>query len=109
MGGLAAPRCLQSDDSAGCVAKLNAGDKREGNEFDACLESSRWMTYPEPITSIFSYDDNIVVPCVSSRLTESRSIEVEGVLHLGLSFWKSIQDLVFGKLQCTGNDCGGLD
>ena len=87
----------------------NARQMREGSEFIASLESPGWMTHPVPITSIFSHDDNIIVPCVSLRLTEGRNIEVGGVGHVGLSFSRPIQDLVLEELQCTGNDCGGLE
>ena len=54
-----------------------------------------------PMTSVHSHDDNIIVPCQSSRYERGRNVELGGVGHIGLSFSRTVQQIVLQEIQAT--------
>ena len=51
-----------------------------------------------PVTTLYSLDDNYVVPAVSARLQGARTIELQGIGHLGLLASRRVLDAVMSEL-----------
>lgn len=51
-----------------------------------------------PVTTIYSLDDNYIVPACSARLRGARAVEVQGVGHLGLLASKRVLEEVMSEL-----------
>lgn len=51
-----------------------------------------------PVTTLYSLDDNYVVPAVSARLRGARTIELQGIGHLGLLASRKVLDAVMSEL-----------
>jgi len=52
-----------------------------------------------PATSIYSSDDNVVVPAESSVLDQARNIRLSGIGHVSLAFAASVRDLVLAEIR----------
>ena len=113
MGGLAARRYLASRQASTAVTRLvtlgtphhgtlvanwstaiNAKQMRPGSDFMQSLNQAHDAVPAVPVTSIFSYDDNIIIPQLSSRLPGADNVELAGVGHVGLSFSARVQQCV---------------
>lgn len=62
----------------------NGRQMRPGSEWLARLAADEGGAWPCPITSLYSLDDNIVVPQLSARLPGARNIEIAGIGHMSL-------------------------
>jgi triacylglycerol esterase/lipase EstA (alpha/beta hydrolase family) len=51
-----------------------------------------------PLTTLYSRDDNYIVPAASARLEEARSVEFQGLGHLGLLNSKAVLGRVVSEL-----------
>lgn len=82
----------------------NARQMRPGSDFLANLNRFELAEAPCPITAIFSYDDNIIVPQESSRLGNAKNIPVAGVGHVAMSFSVTVQRLVREEISALRPD-----
>ena len=62
----------------------------------AAHEQSAWAC---PLISIYSLDDNIVLPATSARLHGARNIELAGIGHISLPLARQVIDLVLGEMK----------
>lgn len=62
------------------------------------LNSSETKPAETPITSIYSYHDDIVVPQESSKLKNAKNVAFSGLGHFNLLFSRSIQDLIYREI-----------
>ena len=62
---------------------------------EAACQPSPW---PCPFVSIYSLDDNIVVPQRSARLGGARNIELDGIGHMSLPLARRVIDLVLAEV-----------
>jgi pimeloyl-ACP methyl ester carboxylesterase len=76
----------------------NAREMRPGSLFLRDLAARESAGIAVPTTSVWSVDDNIVVPRASARLEHARNIEVAGVMHVSMSLAPEIQALVLAEL-----------
>jgi pimeloyl-ACP methyl ester carboxylesterase len=63
-------------------------------ELNACQEGRLGI----PVTTLYSLDDNYVVPASSARLRGARAVELEGIGHLGLLASKKVLAHVLSEL-----------
>jgi len=117
MGGLAARACLRARGSDR-VAKLitlgtphhgtrtapmglgaNARQMEPGSAWLESLGGAELLGGPVPITSIYSSDDNVVVPQDSSVLDQARNIRLSGIGHVSLLFSRIVQETVLEEIQ----------
>ena len=65
----------------------------------AAQEAARQpQVWPCPFVSIYSIDDNVVVPQRSARLEGARNIELEGIGHISLPLAQRVIDLVLSEV-----------
>jgi triacylglycerol esterase/lipase EstA (alpha/beta hydrolase family) len=117
MGGLAARACLRAK-SSDRVAKLitlgtphhgtrtarmglgaNARQMEPGSTWLESLARPESLGAPVPITSIYSTDDNVVVPQDSSVLDQARNIRLSGIGHVSLPFSRIVQEIVLEEIR----------
>ena len=117
MGGLAARCYLAAEPNRNRVEKIitlasphhgtliarlsptkNSRQMRPESSFIDELNRSPSQERSAPITSIFSVDDNIVVPQDSSRLEHAQNIAVAGVGHVAMAFSPTVKRLVYQQL-----------
>lgn len=63
-------------------------------ELNACQEARLGI----PVTTLYSLDDNYVVPARSARFRGARTVELQGLGHLGLLVSKRVLDNVMSEL-----------
>lgn len=63
-------------------------------ELNACQEGRLGI----PVTTLYSLDDNYIVPAESARLDGARAIELEGLGHLALLDSKTVLEHVISEL-----------
>ena len=68
----------------------------------AALAAHEQGTWPCPVVSIYSLDDNLVVPQTSARLEGARNIESAGIGHISLPLSGRVIDLVRAELSPPG-------
>ena len=56
-----------------------------------------------PVTSIYSSDDNVVVPQESSVLEGAKNLRVSGIGHVSLAFSRTVQQMVLEELPRAGS------
>ena len=117
MGGLAARACLRARGSER-VTKLitlgtphhgtrtapmglgaNARQMEPGSAWLETLARTESLGGPVPITSIYSSDDNVVVPAESSVLDQARNIGLSGIGHVSLPFSTIVQETVLEEIR----------
>ena len=117
MGGLAARACLRGGGSDR-VAKLitlgtphhgtrtapmglgaNARQMEPGSAWLESLARAESLGALTPITSIYSSDDNVVVPQDSSVLEQARNILLSGIGHVSLPFSRIVQETVLEEIR----------
>jgi pimeloyl-ACP methyl ester carboxylesterase len=76
----------------------NARQMRPGSSWLEELNASQEGRFDVPVTTLYSLDDNYVVPASSARLEGARTIELEGIGHLGLLASKRVLDDVMSEL-----------
>ena len=54
--------------------------------------------WPCPLVSIYSIDDNVVVPQRSARLDHARNVELDGIGHMSLPLARCVIDLVLAEV-----------
>jgi len=79
----------------------NASQMRLGNAWLADLATRESEQARPPITSIFSYHDNIVAPQTSSILVGQPSIPLAGIGHLEMTFSEQMHSLVYNEILKT--------
>ena len=121
MGGLAARAYLRDctlQQRAPRVAKLiTLGSPHHGTKLARIEHSpngrqmrphSEWLTalaahehgaWVCPLVSIYSLDDNIVVPALSARLEGARNLELAGIGHISLPLSSRVIELVIAELE----------
>lgn len=117
MGGLAARACLSARGSDR-VAKLitlgtphhgtrtapmglgpNARQMEPGSAWLESLARAESLGIPALITSIYSSDDNVVVPQDSSVLDQARNVRLSGIGHVSLPFSRIVQEAVLKEIR----------
>ena len=117
MGGLAARACLSARGSDR-VAKLitlgtphhgtrtapmglgpNARQMEPGSAWLESLARAESLGIPVLITSIYSSDDNVVVPQDSSVLDQARNVRLSGIGHVSLPFSRIVQEAVLKEIR----------
>lgn len=117
MGGLAARACLRARGSDR-IAKLitlgtphhgtrtapmglgpNARQMEPGSAWLESLARGESVAVAVPVTSIYSSDDNIVVPAESSVLDQARNIRLSGIGHVSLPFSRIVQETVLAEIR----------
>ena len=117
MGGLAARACLRAGGSDR-VAKLitlgtphhgtrtapmglgaNARQMEPGSAWLEALACAESLGAPVAITSIYSSDDNVIVPAESSVLGQARNIRLSGIGHVSLPFSRIVQETVLEEIR----------
>lgn len=117
MGGLAARACLRRR-GTDRVAKLitlgtphrgtrtapmglgpNARQMEPGSAWLESLARAESLAAPVPITSIYSSDDNVIVPQDSSVLEQARNIRLSGIGHVSLPFSRIAQEIVLEEIR----------
>lgn len=77
---------------------LNARQMCFGSAWMAELNASQKGGLGIPVTTIYSIDDNYVVPAGSARLEGARTLELHGIGHLGLLNSKRVLEQVVSEL-----------
>ncbi len=117
MGGLAARACLRARGGAR-IAKLitlgtphrgtrtatmglgaNARQMEPGSAWLESLGRAESLGGPVAITSIYSSDDNVIVPQDSSVLEQARNILLSGIGHVSLPFSRIVQETVLEEIR----------
>ena len=117
MGGLAARAYLRAQGPAR-VAKLitlgtphhgtrtaplglgmNARQMEPGSAWLESLARDESRAAPVTVTSIYSGDDNVVVPAESSVLDQARNIRLSGIGHVSLAFSRIVQEIVLEEIR----------
>lgn len=74
---------------------------RIGSSWLAALNLERPHRRVTAMTSIYSIDDNLVVPRASARLPGSQALAVTGIGHFGLLWSRQVAKLVIQQLEST--------
>lgn len=69
-----------------------------GSDWLAQLNASQEGRLGIPVTTLYSLDDNYIVPAASARLDGARNIEFQGLGHLGLLTANAVLDRVISEL-----------
>lgn len=81
-----------------CFGWPNARQMRPGSswlqELNACQEGR----FDIPVTTLYSLDDNYIVPASSACLQGAQAVEVQGIGHLGLLASKRVLEHVLSEL-----------
>lgn len=85
---------LAADEAADDAAHGAAQDMAHEEAHPAQLRSP----WPCPLVSIYSMDDNVVVPQRSARLDHARNIELDGIGHMSLPLAQRVIDLVLAEV-----------
>jgi len=80
----------------------NLAQMRPGNRWLTRLNDSQRGGAPAPVVSIFSFQDNIIVPQDGSELLAASNIPIAGVGHLEMAFSPRIKELLLQQIQSTG-------
>lgn len=64
----------------------NAREMRRGSPWLAALAAAEGGSFPIPVTSIYSAQDNFISPHRSSRLEGAANVELRGIGHLTMAF-----------------------
>ena len=118
MGGLAARACLRARGSDRVAKLITLGTPHHGTRTapmglganarqmepeSAWLESlargELGVAAAVPVTSIYSSDDNVVVPAESSVLDQARNIRLSGIGHVSLPFSRIVQEIVLEEIR----------
>lgn len=74
-------------------------EMREGSAWIAALErAEEGMTHP-PTLSIYTINDDLVVPAESAKLSWAGNVATEGVGHVALLFSKSVAQQVIARIE----------
>jgi Predicted acetyltransferases and hydrolases with the alpha/beta hydrolase fold len=87
------------------LAATNIRQMRPGNPWLEELNRSESQPAPVPITSIYSYHDNIVVPQDSPALGNAKNVPIAGVGHLEMAFSKPFQERVYEEIVNLNYTC----
>ena len=118
MGGLVGRAFLARHDPEGRVAKLvTLGSPNHGTvlaELSTALScrqmrvNSEWLKslaaaererlHPARLTTILSYDDNLIAPRVSGSLAGAKDLRLVSVGHIEMPFSKRIEDLLYQEI-----------
>jgi len=119
MGGLAARACLRAK-GPGRVAGLitlgtghhgtrsaplglgeNARQMRPGSAWLEALAQAESAAANGLVTSIYTCDDNVVVPAESAVLAGARNVRLTGIGHVSLAFSAEVQKIVLENVQAV--------
>ena len=79
----------------------NGKQMRPDSAWLAALAAHERDAWSCPLVSIYSLDDNVVVPHSSARLNGARNIEIAGVGHMSLPLSRRVIDLVLAEISGT--------
>ena len=118
MGGLVARKSILRPGTANKVARLitvatphhgtltayfsptaDARQMRPGSEFLQNLSTAAVTMPSVPVTSLLSYDDNVVIPQLSSELCDADNHKLSGIGHLSMSFSLPVKRWLFEQLR----------
>lgn len=116
MGGLAARAYLRAHGGARVARVITLGTPHAGTILAVTAAGangrqmrahSAWLAelakferdaWPCPMASVFSHDDNVVVPQLSAQLPGARNLPLAGIGHLSLPMAPTVADLVVAEL-----------
>jgi pimeloyl-ACP methyl ester carboxylesterase len=116
MGGLAARACLRARGgsriarlvtlgtphhgtrTAALGQGLNARQMEPGSAWLADLARDERSLPAVPVTSIYSGDDNVIVPQESSVLDGAKNVRVSGIGHVSLAFSAPVREMVLAEI-----------
>ncbi len=124
MGGLVSRAYVQYGGGAENVAKIvTLGTPHHGtahaqlfagNDVAQMRRTNAWLDRlnegedhpaPVPITSVFSYHDNVIAPQDSSILAHAENIPLSGVGHLAMGFSRQVADILVREIRAQGRQC----
>ena len=85
----------------------NGRQMRPGSAWLRALAAHERGAWPCPVTSIYSRDDNIVVPRRSAHLEGARNIALDGIGHVSLPMNAAVARLVVAELAGGGSAQAG--
>jgi triacylglycerol esterase/lipase EstA (alpha/beta hydrolase family) len=80
----------------------NAREMRRTAEWLGGLAAFEEQGFPVPVTSIFSYQDNLVAPQISSELAGATNVPLAGLGHMSLVFSPRVARLTAAALRTAG-------
>lgn len=69
-----------------------------GNAWLAELAAHEHGTWPCPLVSVYSFDDNIVAPQLSAQLDGARNIALSGIGHMSLPLSRRVIEIVLREI-----------
>jgi len=78
---------------------MNARQMEPGSAWLESLARDESRAAPVTVTSIYSGDDNVVVPAESSVLDQARNIRLSGIGHVSLAFSRIVQEIVLEEIR----------
>ena len=116
MGGLAARAYLRAHGGARVARVITLGTPHAGTILAVTAAGangrqmrvhSAWLAelarferdaWPCPMVSVFSHDDNVVVPQLSAHLAGARNLPLAGIGHLSLPMTPAVAEMVIAEL-----------
>lgn len=120
MGGLAARACLRASGCARVAKLITLGTPHHGTRTAAMVLGTNarqmapgcaWLaklaleerSLPTvPVVSIYSSDDNVIVPQHSSMLGGAKNVCISGVGHVSLAFSRKVRQIVLEEIRGAG-------
>ncbi len=122
MGGLVLRACLRERGGAGIARVVTLGAPHHGtgiarmgfgvnarqmriySQWLLELQRSEAGAFAAPLTSIYTWDDNIVAPQSSAELQGAKNIALEGMGHISLPFSREFRQLVLGEIHSRNRE-----
>ncbi len=83
---------------AATAAGANGRQMRPQSAWLAELAGFERAAWPCPMVSVYSHDDNVVVPQLSAHLAGARNLSLAGIGHISLPMTQTVADLVVAEL-----------
>lgn len=79
----------------------NARQMEPGSAWLESLARAESLGALTPITSIYSSEDNVIVPAESSVLGQARNIRLSGIGHVNLPISRIVQETVLAEIRAA--------